>query len=434
MSMNGNTKQSGKRARRFYRSASTVLFVLSLLLISESFGAEEMTHSPGQAKDTHTQHSGSPSKTDEQGIHSEHGEQSENVQTDFSKHQVDMTVKLTPEMLKRTDIRTAPVDYRTLVKEIRTVGEITYDERRVKVVSAWIGGRINRLYVNFMGVEVKKGTPLAELYSPELISTQQEYLLALETRDKIKAGGNAQALKAAVDLVNATKQRLVFWGISQEEIAEMEKSCQVVCSETTINAPIGGTVIHKQTNEGQYVKTGDKLFTIADLSVVWAMADVYEYEMAWVKQGQKVAITSAAYPGDTFTGTVSFIDPFLNKKTRSVKVRIDVPNPERMLKPGMFVDVRLKIPHAGYKPVLAIPYTAVLDTGARKLAYVDLGEGTFKPVEIEVGSRAGDWVPVVSGLEKGQRVAVSATYLLDSQRTLGGAASGEYGGAIEHSH
>ncbi len=115
-------------------------------------------------------------------------------------------------------------------------------------------------------------------------------------------------------------------------------------------------------------------------------------------------------------------------------MRIDVPNPERMLKPGMFVDVRLKIPHAGYKPVLAIPYTAVLDTGARKLAYVDLGEGTFKPVEIEVGSRAGGWVPVVSGLEKGQRVAVSATYLLDSQRTLGGAASGEYGGAIEHSH
>ena len=286
--------------------------VLSLFLISRSLGAEEMNHSQGHAKDDHaqhaappsheekqedhSQHSDSPSHAEEQGTHSEHGEPSESVQGDHSKHQADMTVKLTPEMLKRADIRTAPVDYRTLVKEIRAVGEITYDERRVKVVSAWIGGRINRLHVNFTGVEVKKGAPLVELYSPELISTQQEYLLALETRDKMKAGGNAQALESAVDLVNATKQRLVFWGISQEEIAEMEKSCQVVCSETTINAPIGGTVIHKQANEGQYVKTGDKLFTIADLSVVWAMADVYEYEMAWVKPGQEVAITSTAYP------------------------------------------------------------------------------------------------------------------------------------------
>jgi Cu(I)/Ag(I) efflux system membrane fusion protein len=454
MNMNGNVKQSGRRVRRFYRSAGTVLLVLSLFLISRALGAEEMNHSQGHAKEDHTQHAAppsheekqedhsqhidSPSHTEEQGAHGDHGsghgEPSESVQPDHSKHPVDMTVKLTPEMLKRTDIRTAPVDYRTLVKEIRTVGEIAYDERRVKVVSAWIGGRINRLHVNFTGVEVKKGAPLAELYSPELISTQQEYLLALETRDKMEAGGNAQALKSAVDLVNATKQRLVFWGISQEEIAEMEKSCQVVCSETTINAPIGGTVIHKQASEGQYVKTGDQLFTIADLSVVWAMADVYEYEMAWVKPGQKVAITSTAYPEDTFTGTVSFIDPFLNKKTRSVKVRMDVPNTELMLKPGMFVDARLKIPHEDHKPVLAIPHTAVLDTGARKLAYVDLGEGTFKPVEIKVGSRAGDWVPVVSGLEKGQRVAVSATYLLDSQRTLGGAASGEFGGAIGHSH
>jgi Cu(I)/Ag(I) efflux system membrane fusion protein len=164
------------------------------------------------------------------------------------------------------------------------------------------------------------------------------------------------------------------------------------------------------------------------------MADVYEYEMAWVKQGQKVAITSTAYPGHSFAGKVSFIDPFLNRKTRSVKVRMDVPNKELMLKPGMFVNVRLRIAPEGHKPVLAIPHTAVLDTGVRKLAYINLGEGTFKSVEIEVGSRAGDWVPVVSGLEKGQQVAVSATYLLDSQRTLSGAASGEYGGAIGHSH
>ena len=147
-----------------------------------------------------------------------------------------------------------------------------------------------------------------------------------------------------------------------------------------------------------------------------------------------MTLTSTAYPGEVFTGAVSFIDPFLNRQTRSVKVRVDVPNAKLMLKPGMFVEAMLVIPHEDHRPVLAIPHTAVLDTGVRKLAYVDLGHGVFKPVEIQVGSRAGDWVPVVSGLEEGQRVAVSATYLLDSQRTLRGSASGQYGGAIGHSH
>jgi Cu(I)/Ag(I) efflux system membrane fusion protein len=452
--MNGNIRES-RGAGRFHWWSGIVLFVLSFFLLTKSPLAEEMSHSHTQAEHAHTEHAetaphdtgtaphqmdGAPELKDTPAHHGGHGDPGDpgdpaaKVQTDHSTHQGDMTVKLTPEMLKRADIRTVSVDYRTLFREIRTVGEITYDETRVKLVSAWIGGRINRLYVNFTGVDVKKGDPLAELYSPELISTQQEYLLALETRDKVRAGGNAQALRAAEDLINATRQRLLFWGISREEIAEMEKSCQVVCSETTINAPIGGTVIHKNASEGQYVKTGDKLFTIADLSIVWVMADVYEYEMASVKQGQEVAITASAYPGQTFTGTVSFIDPFLNRKTRSVKVRVEVPNKDLMLKPGMFVDARLTIPHEDYKPVLAIPYTAVLDTGSRKLVYIDMGGGTFRGAEIEVGSRAGEWVPVLSGLEKDQQVAVSVTYLLDSQRTLGGAASGGFGGAIGHSH
>ena len=198
----------------------------------------------------------------------------------------------------------------------------------------------------------------------------------------------------------------------------------------TIHAPIGGTVIHKQAFEGQYVKEGEKLYTIADLSVVWALADVYEYEMAWVKPGQKVSITTQAYSGVPFTGTVSFIDPFLDTKTRSVKVRMDVPNARLRLKPGMFVEARLKIPLEDQKPVLSIPYTAVLDTGVRTLAYVDLGQGVFKALSITIGPRAGNWVPVLSGLKEGQQVVVSANYLIDSQRALGAGASERYGGAI----
>jgi Cu(I)/Ag(I) efflux system membrane fusion protein len=314
-----------------------------------------------------------------------------------------------------------------LVKEIQTVGEIGYDERRVKVVSAWIGGRIDKLYIDFTGVNVRKGDPLVELYSPELVSTQQEFLLALETRARIWSLGDQDALRSASDLVESTKRRLQLWGISNEQIDEIEKT-RKISTQMTIHAPIGGTVIHKQAYEGQYVKMGEKLYTIVDLSVVWALVDVFEYEMSWVKSGQKVSISTPAYPGRIFSGTVSFIDPFLDTKTRSVKVRMDVPNKDLELKPGMFAEARLKIPHEGQKPILSIPYTAVLDTGVRKLVYIDLGKGVFKPVEVRIGQRAGPWVSVLSGLRKGQKVAVSANYLIDSQRALGSGAISAHGG------
>lgn len=346
-----------------------------------------------------------------------------------SEHGTEQVVRLTPEMLKLSDIQTASVQYHRLAREIQTVGEISYDERRVRVVSAWIGGRIDKLYVDFTGVHVKKGDPLAELYSPELISTQQEFILALETRGRLWSLGNQEALQSANHLVEATRRRLTLWGISKEQIDEIERTRKVKM-HMTIHAPIGGTVIHKLAYEGQYVKTGEKLYTIVDLSVVWAVADIYEYEMALIKRGQKVSITTHAYPGHEFTGTISFIDPFLNTKTRSVKVRMDVPNKNLILKPGMFAEARLKIPLKDLKAVLAIPSSAVLDTGTRRLAYVDLGHGVFKPIEIKVGPKAGKWVQVLAGLKKGQRVAVSANYLIDSQRTLG---SGASGGASGHS-
>jgi Cu(I)/Ag(I) efflux system membrane fusion protein len=192
-------------------------------------------------------------------------------------------------------------------------------------------------------------------------------------------------------------------------------------------------VIHKRVLEGQYLKIGDPLYTIADLSVVWALADIYEYELDLVKVGQKVSITTPTCPGVPFTGKVSFIDPFLQTKTRTVKVRMDVVNPQCLLKPGMFVDVRLKVPY-GTKPVLSIPYTAVLDTGVRRIVYVELDEGEFIPVDVQVGPRAGQYFPVLSGLEEGQQVVVSGNYLVDSQSTLGSGASGGYGGALHGGH
>ena len=339
------------------------------------------------------------------------------------------TVDLTPEMERMSGVRTALVEYMRLAREIRTVGEITYDERRVKVASAWIGGRIDKLYVDFTGVVVEKGAPLVEMYSPELVTTLREYLLALETRGRIWAGRNEEATSSANDLVDATRKRLLLWGITEKQLDKIARTREI-STEMTIFAPIGGTVIHKKVNEGQYVKTGEELYTIADLSSVWAMVDVYENDIALVKLGQKVAVTAPAYPGETFTGMVSFIEPFLNTKTRSVKVRMDVPNPALELKPGMYVDALVKIPYRQEKLVLAVPRTAVLDTGVRNLVFVEIKPGEYKPIEVKVGPRAGDYVPILSGLEQGQRVAISANYLLDSQSTLSAGASEGYGGAI----
>lgn len=417
------------------KGPGAVLFTIILVAVILTLGislAQKADHSqhPGAQKEDKTitkevsvsegySHSKYPIK-----LQQKKKENSETEKTD--EHEAGEQIKLTPEMLKLSDIRTAPVQYRYLTREIQTVGEISYDERRLKVVSAWVGGRIDKLFVDFTGVHVKKGDPLAELYSPELVSTLQEFILALETRGRMWSHGDQDALQSANQLVDASRRRLVLWGITKEQIEEIEKT-RVVKTHMTIHAPIGGTVIHKQAYEGQYVKTGEKLYTIADLSVVWAQADIYEYEMALVKPGQKVSITTPAYPKRKFTGTVSFIDPFLNTKTRSVKIRMDVANKNLMLKPGMFAEARLKIPHKDLKPVLAIPSTAVLDTGRRRLAYVDLGENVFIPVEIEVGPKAAHWVPVLAGLKEGQRVAVSANYLIDSQRTLSA------GGATGHS-
>ncbi len=424
-------ERHGGRLRSSFLVAMLAGVAAGLFLIGENAHAQDTSPTPAAAVRKRIQ----PAvKSRVEGASSySHGSYAEKLKGQKETPEHETAVHLTPEMIKVTDVRTAPAIYRNLVRQIQTVGEITYDERRVKVVSAWIGGRIDRLYVDFTGVRVKRGQRLAEIYSPELVSTQQEFLLALETRARLWSLGNQEALRAATDLVEATRKRLLLWGISKEQVDRLERTREAN-THMTLHAPIGGTVIDKQAYEGQYVKTGERLYTIADLSVVWAVANVYEYEMGWVAPGQKVSITTPAYPGKTFTGRVSFIDPFLDTKTRSVKVRMDVPNAKLTLKPGMFVDARLKIVPKRQRPVLAIPFTAVLDTGVRKLAYVDLGGGMFKPVEIRVGQRAGQWVPVLAGLREGDRVAVSANYLMDSQRALGGASGSGFGGDVGGGH
>jgi Cu(I)/Ag(I) efflux system membrane fusion protein len=387
-------------------------------------------------------------------------------------------VKLSERARSLAQVKAEEVRFRHLFKEIRTVGQVDYDERKVALVAAWISGRIDRLFVDYTGSVVKKGSPLVSLYSPDLVTTQEEYLLALETREKVKNSGNEDTLRGAQSLVDASKKRLLLWGIQEDQIEEIQ-SRKEASTYMTIFAPIGGTVIHKNALEGKYVKEGENLYRIADLSSVWILADIYESDLSSINMGQKVEVTTVAYPGQKLAGNIAFIDPFLHSQTRTVKVRVDVPNPGLMLKPGMYVDVSLSADiHEGIqsspkvlytcpmhpeivadKPedcpicgmdlvqkaqapagtVLAVPKEAVMDTGARKLVYVEKEKGVYFPKEVEVGTEAIALVDgqkrrffaVWSGLDDGARVVSQANFLIDSQSQITGQAEAIYSGALD---
>jgi hypothetical protein len=554
------------------------------------------------------------------------------------------TIELSERARKLAQVKTDVIGYRTLTKDIYTVGIIESDERLKAFVSAWIPGRIDKLFVDFTGTRVVKGESMVWIYSPELVSTQEEYLLALETFEKVKESPLDEVKSGAKSLIDASRRRLLWWGVTEKQIEDLTKDKKVK-QHMVIYAPISGIVIEKKALEGQYVMQGEVIYTVADLSNVWMKANIYEYEMAWIKVGQEVEVTTPTYPGEAFIGKIAFIEPFLDEKTRSVKIRCDIPNQQLKLKPSMYVNARIRIPveelekEGGYyvsgldyfcpnhheikssrpgicpedhipfvkkppaqielgaassmtspqgdieyeyvcpmkcysskqpgdcpvcgmrlekkenhaevsgkkvtcicpqewdpatapkscpmcgmllqqgvtitlptgeekrkfvymcpmacmtsdkpgkcpdckrqmgrwevkeglgvkvqkiepkrrivyacpmhpevtsdKPadctkcgmhlekttqVLAIPATAVLDTGIRKIVYIDKGNGQYAGKEVVLGPKAGDYYPVLEGLEEGERVVTSANFLIDSQSQLTGGASALYGGAME---
>ncbi|MFN3477369.1 MAG: efflux RND transporter periplasmic adaptor subunit, partial [Candidatus Methylomirabilales bacterium] len=328
-------------------------------------------------------------------------------------------VRLSPEEEKAIGVETEVVTYRPLQKEIYTVGRIDYDERKLAFVPARIAGRLDKLYVNFAGAEVKKGEPLALIYSPDLVAAQREYQLAFENLEKVKGSDIKEVVESARSLVEASQNKLRLWGLTAEQIAEI-KARSNPSIHVTIYSPTAGTVIEKMVLEGKYVAEGENLYKIADLSTVWMFAEVYEYELPWVRLGQRVEITSLSTPGNATYGTVSFIDPIVNPNTRTVKIRADIPNPEKKLKPQMFVNAKL-IASLGEK-VLAVPKSAVLDTGLRQLVYVEKGDGLYEAGEVTLGPEAGGYYPVVKGLKPGEKVVVHGNFLIDSQAQLTGPA------------
>jgi len=367
--------------------------------------------------------------------------------------------------IKLMEIETTAVERKFATAEIRMVGKIDYDETRVKHITAWVRGRIDRLYVDFTGVNVKKGDHMVYLYSGELLGDQQALLAAIAGAKNVKSESSTLATRLKSANVEAVRTRLRLRGLTDKQIAEIEESGKPV-THLTIYSPIGGTVIEKKATEGMYVDEGTHIYTVADLSHLWVKLDAYESDLPWIQYGQDVEFTTEAYPGEVFKGKISFRDPVLNAKTRTVKLRVNVDNTEGKLKPEMFVRavVRSRIAGGGKimtpemagkwicpmhpavvkidagdcdicgmdlvtteslgyvvdapkEAPLVIPATAPLITGTRAVVYV-MVPGAEKPTyegrEIVLGSRAGDYYIVKSGLAEGEIVVTNGNFKIDS--------------------
>lgn len=362
---------------------------------------------------------------------------------------------------KLADIQTAMVERKPIAHEIRMVGKVAYDEKRVGEITAWVPGRIDRLFVDYTGIEVRKGDHMVELYSPDLITAQQELRQALRS---VKSGPQS-IRKASRSRLKAARKKLALLGLSSEQIETIENQ-ETPPDHLTIESPMAGVVIRKHVKEGSYIKTGTPIYTVADLRRVWIVLDAYESDIAWLRYGQEVEFAVEAYPGEAFIGRIVFIDQILNPKTRTVKVRIDMPNPDGKLKPNMFVravvqamistsgkvidpslagkwisrmhpeivkdepgscDVcgmpLVKAEELGFVPAdmselpLIIPVSAALVTGERAVVYVATDEegGIYEGREIVLGPEAGEYYVVQSGLREGELVVVNGAFKIDSE-------------------
>jgi membrane fusion protein, copper/silver efflux system len=316
-------------------------------------------------------------------------------------------------------VRTASVKYGTLEQDIRAVGTVSYDERGFTRVNLKTSGWVREVFVNSIGRPVRKDEALLTLYSPDLLATQEEYLLALKAQANVAASPLEEVKADAAALVASARERLRLWDLTERQIAALERRRKAE-PVLTVYAPSAGIVLMREAVPGRYVEPGTTLYEIADLSTVWIFADIYESEVAAVTLNQPAAVTFAAYPGEMFRGTVSYIYPSLNADTRTVRVRLELPNPELKLKPGMYGNVNLE---TSAVETLVVPKEAVLETGLRQLVFIDQGQGRYLPAMIKLGRRSQDALEVLEGVKEGDRIVTSANFLLDAESKLASASS-----------
>jgi membrane fusion protein, copper/silver efflux system len=338
------------------------------------------------------------------------------VYADEGSGTVPGTVKISPERIQMLGVRTEAASLRSIAHTVRAVGTVAADERRIGVVNPKFEGWIEKLLVNTTGQTVRRGEALLEVYSPDLVLAQREYLVARAAATDMAqadpmARDNAKAIAAAALL------RLKNWDISADQLARLQRT-GTATRTLTLTAPIGGIVMEKTALEGLHFGAGDMLYRIVDLSTVWLLADVFEQDLAQIRPGQSAKITVQAYPGRVFEGRVAFVYPTVNAQTRTAKVRIEVPNPGLLLKIDMYATVEITAP-VDSATVLVVPDSAVLDTGPRQTVFVNRGEGRFEPRVVKLGARGGGgYVAVLEGLREGEKVVIGANFLIDAESNL----------------
>jgi Cu(I)/Ag(I) efflux system membrane fusion protein len=336
------------------------------------------------------------------------------------------TVVVSAERQQISGVRFGKVEVKNLERSIRTVGRFDFDEKKLSTVNLKIGGWIEELYVDYTGKMVRKGQPLLSIYSPELVSAQEEVLLSLKAKKILSASPITDVAEGGDRLLQGARRRLHLWDITPKQIETLENTGEIK-KTMILYAPTDGFVMEKMVFKGMSIMPGMTLYKIGDLSTIWVIADIYEYELPFIKIGDKAKITLTYYPGEIFEGTATYIYPSLDPKTRTAKVRFDLPNPEFKLKPEMWANVEMQIP-LGQK--LVVPEDAVMDSGTMQMVFVDRGQGHFESRHIQVGSKVQGYYEVISGLKQGERVVTSSNFLIDSESQLKGA-TGAMGG---HQH
>ena len=329
-------------------------------------------------------------------------------------------VMLSSAEAKRIGVTYAVASIGQLKREIRTVGQVTFDETRVKAISPKVDGWVERLYIDFTGKAVQADAPLLAIYSPMLVTAQEELLLAKRLQAEV-VRGSEDVRTSAADLLSSSRRRLAYWDIAASDIAHVESTEQVQRT-LTLRSPVSGFVVEKNVLQGQRVMAGDALYKIADLSTVWVEGNVFEQDLPSVRLGQAVTAELEALPGQAFHGRVTYVYPTLDADTRTARVRIELPNPRLWLKPGMYATLRLT--GAGRAGTLSVPRTAVLSTGERNLVFVKRPDGKLEPRLVTLGMASDDRIEILRGLAAGDTVAASATFLIDAESNLGTALGG----------
>lgn len=328
--------------------------------------------------------------------------------------------RITPEKQQLIGVQYGTVSYQTVSRTLLAVGRLTFDETKIVRIHPRVEGWIEHVSVDFIGKLVQKGQPLISIYSPELLQTQQEFLLARRGRDELSQSPFREAVNGAASLYQSARKRLELWDVSEAQIQELEKSGSPTRT-VTLNAPTDGFVLTRNAFAKQRVTPETELYTIADISTIWVIADIYEYEAPEIKVGQPATVTLSYFPGRSYRGTVTYINPQLDNETRTLKVRVEIANPGFALKPGMFANVALGI---GYGKQVVVPQEAVMDSGAEQLVFVGLDDGYFEARKVQLGAKVDNKFIVLSGLKEGERVVTSANFLVDSESKLKSATGG----------